>query len=659
MSGNTLSVSRIPSAQQVADGVPRFFVPGVAGEPGWDEAVVAESEGGVDAEIRAFLDAQLETGDVLLDLNPGFGFVALSATTAPGGMPTVFVAGLPVDRLQRLQDVAADAGGWIETVDVTDAEALIAAIDSRLEPEGRVFVNVSTANVSWICRTLRPLIEAERLLAICIGDADRSTEWSSAASALDEHRLTPCLLAEQDGEAIILPNVGEPTTAIIALPASIAGNAPTVAASEDIDAVIAESSLQAESRDATDTSDLIFPTIVDADGGDARSVERDAVDASAAVQSRPLMSDDRWLATRDGLSLIAPHARTGYGIVGSHLLRALQARGLPIAFFPLGALDRGMIDNPQLEAGLRLQGAFRPDVPSVRLSQQFDLALHAGRGTRVGFTIFELDRFTDSERHQLAQQDALLVCSEWARQVCLDNGITDRPIHVVPLGVDRDIFNEQVAPSTTWTETTFLQVGKLETRKGQLELLLAFEAAFTPRDNVRLVLACGNPFRTAAEMDALLMPFRASPMASRISLLTNELPGQRDVAALMASADCGVFPSRAEGWNLEALEMLSMGKPVIATSCTAHNEYLTRDNARLIKIDGFESAVANGVALPGQWAAWGASQHEQLVTHLRDVHARKQQGSVPRNDAGIRTALRLQWQHSADELLRALDAIAS
>ena len=94
-------------------------------------------------------------------------------------------------------------------------------------------------------------------------------------------------------------------------------------------------------------------------------------------------------------------------------------------------------------------------------------------------------------------------------------------------------------------------------------------------------------------------------MASRISLLTNELPGQRDVAALMASADCGVFPSRAEGWNLEALEMLSMGKPVIATSCTAHNEYLTRDNARLIKIDGFEPAVANGVALPGQWAAWG------------------------------------------------------
>ena len=95
MSGNTASVSSIPSVQHVLEGVPRFHVPGQADEPGWAEAATAEAEGGVSAEIRAFLDSQLETGDVLLDLSPGFGFVALSATTAPGGMPTVFVAGSP------------------------------------------------------------------------------------------------------------------------------------------------------------------------------------------------------------------------------------------------------------------------------------------------------------------------------------------------------------------------------------------------------------------------------------------------------------------------------------------------------------------------------------------------------------------------------------
>jgi glycosyltransferase involved in cell wall biosynthesis len=271
----------------------------------------------------------------------------------------------------------------------------------------------------------------------------------------------------------------------------------------------------------------------------------------------------------------------------------------------------------------------------------------------VAYTIFELDQFTPSEVHHLADQDALLVCSEWARQVCLDNGVAGKPIHVVPLGVDRTVFHENVKPRTTWSETVFMQIGKLESRKGQLELLRAFEAAFTPRDSVRLVLSCGNPFITRAEQDALLEPFRLSPMGTRITLLTNELPSLHDVAALMASADCGVFPSRAEGWNLEALEMLSMGKPVIATSCTAHTEYLNRDNARLIVVDGFE-AVPSGV---GQWAAWGARQHEQLVTHLRDVHERKQQVGVARNDSGIRTAQRYSWQHSVDALVRALDAI--
>ncbi|MBL0173447.1 MAG: glycosyltransferase family 4 protein [Gemmatimonadaceae bacterium] len=644
MSGNTLSASSIPSVQVVVDGVPRFHVPGNADEPGWAEAATAEAEGGVEAEIRAFLDAQLETGDVLLDLSPGFGFVALSATTAPGGMPTVFVAGLPAERLQRLQDVAADAGGWLETVDVTDATALIAALDSRLEPEGRVFVHVSTANVPWICRTLQPLIETGRVLAICVSDASDSPDWTAAADALADNGMTPCQVVEHEGAAIIVPVVGSPSAPVIALPNALTEHpTPESGAMEAVTAAAAamDTAVMHDTADDPIVEDVsgeefIFPTL---------------------PVTQPLMVSERWVAARDGISLIAPYSRTGYGVVGAHLLRTLQARDMPVAFFPLGPVDRTLIENPQMGQGLQLQGAFRPDVPSVRLSQQFDLAMHVGRGRHVAYTIFERDQFTASEAHHLRQQDALLVCSEWARQVCLDNGIVDRPIHVVPLGVDRTVFHAEVRPATSWSETVFMQIGKLETRKGQLELLRAFEAAFTPRDAVRLVLSCGNPFVSRADMEAMLMPFRQSPMAARITILTNELPTLHDVAALMAGADCGVFPSRAEGWNLEALEMLSMGKPVIASSCTAHTEFLNRDNARLITIDGFEQATSNGTALAGRWAAWGARQHEQLVTHLRGVHERKQQGAMPRNDSGIRTAQRYSWQHAADELVRALDAI--
>lgn len=612
MSAPSSSVSAIPSVQCVAEGVPRFHVPAVAEDQNWALAATVEAAGGVEAEIRAFLDAQLETGDVVLDLSPGFGFVALSATTAPNGMPAVFVAGVSDDRAQQLQDAAADAGGWIDTLSDDELANLVATLDARLESGGKVFVHTVAANVPFVCDALRGMIDDGRLLAICVSDAFDAAEWTEASTALTAAGMTPCEMVERDGEAMVLPVVGAPTAPVIALPASLA-------------AVV--------------------------------EVEPEPTDIYGAARHVDAAPDGRWNATRDGLTFIAPYARTGYGIAASQLLRALQQKQVPVAFFPIGAVDQALIENPLLDQALRLQGAYRTDVPSVRFSQQFDLALHAGRGRHVAYTTFELDQLTENERHHLRNQDAICVASEWGRQVCLDNDITGVPIHVVPHGVDRLVFHEHVTPSTRWDETVFMQIGKLETRKGQLEMLRAFEAAFAPTDRVRLVISCRNPFMSRAEFDAMLAPFRKSPMASRVTILTAEMPTLQEVAALMAGADCGVFPSRAEGWNLEALEMLSMGKPIIATSYSAHTEYLNRDNARLITIDSLEQARSDRGELPGRWAAWGASQHEQLVEHLRDVHTRKQQGRLARNDAGMRTATRYSWANAADCLLRALDAI--
>ena len=58
--------------------------------------------------------------------------------------------------------------------------------------------------------------------------------------------------------------------------------------------------------------------------------------------------------------------------------------------------------------------------------------------------------------------------------------------------------------------------------------------------------------------------------------------------------------------------------------------------------------------MTGSWAAWGESQHEQLVTHLQSVHDERQRGALPLNTAGIDTATRLSWDASADALLAAL-----
>ncbi len=79
----SVSATSIPSAQRTDDDAPRFHIPAFPDDAEWLGAAAAEEAGGVHAEVRIFLDAQLEAGDVLIDAAPGFGFVALSATTAP------------------------------------------------------------------------------------------------------------------------------------------------------------------------------------------------------------------------------------------------------------------------------------------------------------------------------------------------------------------------------------------------------------------------------------------------------------------------------------------------------------------------------------------------------------------------------------------------
>ena len=58
----------------------------------------------------------------------------------------------------------------------------------------------------------------------------------------------------------------------------------------------------------------------------------------------------------------------------------------------------------------------------------------------------------------------------------------------------------------------------------------------------------------------------------------------------MSKVDVGIFPSRAEGWNLEILELMSCGKHIITTNYSAHTEFCNKENALLVDIDELETA---------------------------------------------------------------------
>ncbi len=584
----------------------------------------AENAGGVAAELRIFLDAQLEAGDALVDVAPGFGFVALSAATAPGGTPSVYVLEQPEGSTKPLQSSARAVGSWVNPFDLEALRdgTLTDDLVARVPNDGRIFVHANLAMLPVVLKGIAPLVLLGRVVACCLSiprDSDDSA-LRAAHELFTALGFRPHEMHDHDDEPQLFA----------------------------VESLTSESCIIAiaivEPLACTDAPSVpVHDRTADAEGHSATPVATSSIPHAAAARA----------VAPPTFAFIAPYCRTGYGIVGAHLLREFLLQDAPVAYFPLGQIDTTVVKNDVVRRALARQGSFDDSAPSVRLSQQFDLALHVGRGPRVGFPIFELDCFHPYERHHLERQDRLLVTCEWARGVLRENGLSKTPIDIVPLGVDRQVFHEGVpctAPKAT--DTVFMNVGKLERRKGQLDLLRAFEAAFASADAVQLVLVCHNPFVDEKTFAELVLPFRTSPMASRITLVTTPLPTQRELASVMASADCAVFPARAEGWNLEALEMLSMGKPVIATDCTGHSAYLTHDNARLVTVDALEQSVPG--ALKGRWAAWGARQHEHLVTHLRDVHAAKHHGSLGINHAGISTAQQLSWSASANALMQSV-----
>src|SRR5690242_318515 len=65
---------------------------------------------------------------------------------------------------------------------------------------------------------------------------------------------------------------------------------------------------------------------------------------------------------------------------------------------------------------------------------------------------------------------------------------------------------------------------------------------------------------------------------------------QSQIADIMRLTDCGVFPSRAEGWGLGALEMMACGKYNIVTNYSGFTEFCDKENSLLIDIDNLETA---------------------------------------------------------------------
>ncbi len=276
------------------------------------------------------------------------------------------------------------------------------------------------------------------------------------------------------------------------------------------------------------------------------------------------------------LNLITSVDRIGYGYVGRFVLKELMRAGVQVALFPL-SYSLSVSDDPQdpIRRGCRQCRDVRP----ARAERPDRAGAGRWRSTSAaastsGFPSLSSIDWTPGEIHHLKQLDAILVCSKWAAGVVASSGVSV-PIVVAPLGVDRSVFHETIGdgPAPRATPRTGPDGFREQRQMG---------VAQGPRLSVAGVLQCLHAERQlrAEVIEPQLPPLGRRPttrgrMCSSTRVLARKVQlvprvaTQRDVAALLAECDCGVFPSRAEGWNLGLLECMSVGLNVIATNYSA------------------------------------------------------------------------------------------
>lgn len=338
------------------------------------------------------------------------------------------------------------------------------------------------------------------------------------------------------------------------------------------------------------------------------------------------------------INIIAPiTTQTSYGLCSLYLASALH-KHIKVNLIPINKPELHP-NFPKTEEMLR-NGEYFSRGPCIRIFHQFSQDLFCG-SPRIGFPIFELDGFNPVEIHNLKSLDYVFVTSEWAKSIVEPH---NKNTHVVNLGVDPMLFSRTKYKAGN----IFLHVGKVEVRKHSKEIVDLFAEEFK-NDNVELWLAWDNIFIGKEQEEWNNYAYKK--LGDKVKILPR-FEDFRQVANVMKQVDYFISLSSAEGWNMPLLEAMACGLPCIATNCTAQTEFVNKDNCYLVEPKEMEYAF-DGVFFKDRIARWWKIDQDckqQFKQNLRLMLGQS-------NEAGIETAKKFTWDHSAMQILSLLKSM--
>lgn len=367
------------------------------------------------------------------------------------------------------------------------------------------------------------------------------------------------------------------------------------------------------------------------------------------------------------VNFFAPMNHLGYGIHSYNTIRAFEKRGHTATVIPpFGQVHR---TDELIARWTGRRHHFDPNAPGVMIFHEEYLTQFCGR-PRIGFPVFECEKFTPLQLAGMRSCDALLTPTQWGKDVLVRAGISGTKIWIVNEGFDPEVFKDvPVSESEEKSEPfTFVHVGKFEERKGTLQMIRCFFTALE-NEQARLFLHVANPFVTNYDaMDVLLeklgfISTNAGKTFRRMGLsihFTNPYESPAEVAALYRKADCGLYPTRAEGWGLPILETLATGAPCVVGNWTGQSEYVGRlPKSYPFFIERYTThKIQDDIFFAHDHGEWRVPEDEGLVEKIRlAFHSAREFRKIPIWGEAVRFLRSFTWDEAADQLESALKGI--
>lgn len=349
------------------------------------------------------------------------------------------------------------------------------------------------------------------------------------------------------------------------------------------------------------------------------------------------------------INLNAGINNTGYGCVATNIFLKLFQKYPDLSLFPIGQC---FIAEKHIKSVERAQSQgihhFNADNPSLRIWHQFSMAERYSKRLSAGLTFFELDQLKQGEVCHLNGLDIVFVASKWAKTI-VDSQCSVQ-CEVLPMGCDETIFTPKKQESENNKPYRFFTSGKIEIRKGYDVLCDMFNKAFKPEDNVELYIKWENAFLSQTEMDRWEKLYKESPLGDKIIFVRAK--SQEEIANMINFCDCGVFPTKAEGFGLNILEAIYCNKPVIVTNYSAPTEFCNPDNSTLIEPDSLEEARDGRWFFgEGNWAKLGENYQESFVDSMRRHYYK----DIRNNPGRPATQAAYNWDICIDRLCKHLN----